>query len=32
MDTKNLFGTTYLAEIENIFLKVPKKKKRLKAS
>ena len=31
MDTKNLFGTTYLAEIENIFLKVPKKKKKVKS-
>ena len=28
MDTKNLFGTTYLAETENIFLKVQKKKKK----
>ena len=30
MDTKNLFGTTYLAETENIFLKVQKKKKKKK--
>ena len=30
MDNKNLFGTTYLAKTENIFLKVQKKKKKKK--